>query len=80
MNPPLKVIMFVNDRGESAPQPGVPTQRVNLIPVQGQNSALVPVSAQGNLSGNVNFSNLTPDAAALLGGGKKFEVTFTEVE
>jgi hypothetical protein len=79
MNPPLEVIMFVNDRGESAPQPGTPTQRVNLIPVQGQNSDLVPVSAQGNLSGNVNFSNLTPEAAALLPGGKKFRVTFEEI-
>lgn len=79
MNPSLEVIMFVNDRGESAPQPGVPTQRVNLVPVQGQNSGLVPASAQGNLAGNVNFSNLTPEAAALLAGGKKYKVTFTEI-
>jgi uncharacterized membrane protein len=79
MNPSLTIIMFCTDAGTTAGAPGSVVNRFNLNPLQGANGAIAPASAAGQVSGNLNIHGISDEAAQRVKGGKKYEVTITEI-
>lgn len=83
MNPPLKLVMHCTDAGTTSGSPGQVVNRFNLVPLNGANdNADVRVSAQDSrnpLSGGLNIQGHNDEAAALVRGGKRYEVTITEL-